>query len=137
MNQRQFLLTFTNPAQTRALNSAMRGEEAAYFRQHLADLQRKVEAMPRTYGTDGQGGAALAGLHYFTSGADWYIVELDASAQDGNGHAQAYGLADLGWGAELGYISIPELLANGAELDLHWTPQSLDAIRAKASRGAE
>jgi hypothetical protein len=35
------------------------------------------------------------------------------------------GAANLGYGAELGYISLPELLAAGAELDLHFTPRPL------------
>ena len=31
---------------------------------------------------------------------------------------------------ELGYISIPELLANGAELDLHYRPKTIGEILA-------
>jgi hypothetical protein len=50
---------------------------------------------------------------YFTGGCDWWIVEKD-SDPDHAGQAQAFGIADLGMGAELGYISIPELLENGA-----------------------
>ena len=134
--QAQFLEVFAGLSQRAALRGLVRGEEGAFFRQRLGELRRIVHDMPRTYGTDGQGGAAVAQLHYFTRNADWYIVELDASASDGAGHAQAFGLADLGWGPELGYISIPELLRHGAELDLHWEPATVDAIRAKSSRGA-
>ena len=40
-------------------------------------------------------------------------------------------VADLGMGyRELGYISIPELLANGAELDLHYRPKTIGEILA-------
>jgi hypothetical protein len=46
-------------------------------------------------------------------------VEKDADP-DHVGQMQAFGIADLGMGAELGYISIPELLENGAELDLYF-----------------
>jgi hypothetical protein len=64
--------------------------------------------------------SALARLHYFIGGCDWWIVEKDADP-DHAGQVQAFGVADLGMGAELGYISIPELLENGAELDLYFT----------------
>lgn len=47
----------------------------------------------------------------------------------GRAQLQAFGLADLGYGGELGYISIVELLECGAELDLHWTPQTLAEVK--------
>ena len=141
MSIRSFLQTFVGRSQAAALRRAMRGEECCYFQQRMESLRKIAHTMPRTYQTDGQGGEAVAHLHYFTSSADWYIVELDASANDDaiDGvaqHTQAFGLANLGWIPELGYINIPQLLANGAELDLHWVPVTLDAIRAKSSRGA-
>lgn len=37
-------------------------------------------------------------------------------------------VADLGMGAELGYISIPELPENGAELDLYFTPKRIGEL---------
>ena len=44
---------------------------------------------------------------------------------------QAFGIADLGKGRELGYISIPELLENGAELDLYYTePKTIGELLA-------
>lgn len=119
------------PGQRRAIADALAGPDRAFFRAKLAELHLVAENMPRTYQTDGQGDEALARLHYFTAGADWYITELDASAHDGEGHRQAFGLAVLNGGyPELGYISIPELLACGAELDLHWTPATVGALRA-------
>ena len=71
--------------------------------------------------------SALARLHYFTGGCDWWIVEKDADS-DHAGQVQAFGVADLGMGAELGYISIPELLENGAELDLYFTPKRMGEL---------
>lgn len=41
---------------------------------------------------------------------------------------QAFGAANLGYGAELGYISIEELKENNVELDLYWTPKPLSQI---------
>jgi len=110
-------------------------------------LAKRIASMPGTYETDGQAGAAIAHLRYFIPSAGslggedsrrgvlagscpaWYITERDKSADDGDGNAQAFGLADLfADGGELGYISIPELLENGAWLDLAFTPKPLSAI---------
>lgn len=77
------------------------------------------------YQTDGQGDQAVVQLHYYTQGCDWDITERDMEAEQ----LQAFGAADLGYGAELGYISIVEILECGAELDLHWTPKTLAAIK--------
>jgi len=70
----------------------------------------------------------IAHLHYFTGSGDWYITERDTSTEQ----HQAFGLADLGYGGELGYISIAELIANNVELDLHFTPQPLAQLRKAA-----
>lgn len=106
-----------------------RGEEGQFFRDKVKDLADQIASMPATYGQDGKGDQAVAHLHYFSSGADWYITEKD---MDG-GVDQAFGLADLGDGGELGYISIRELTAlAGVELDLHWSPKTLGEIRGVA-----
>jgi hypothetical protein len=78
--------------------------------------------MPTTYQTDGQGDQAVAYLHYFGAGFDWYVTERDCEVEQ----LQAFGLINMGWGVEHGYISIVEIfLACGAELDLYWTPKKL------------
>jgi hypothetical protein len=46
---------------------------------------------------------------------------------------QAFGLVSLGYEPELGYISLPEILKAGAELDLHWTPTTVGEILEKKS----
>jgi hypothetical protein len=84
----------------------------------------------RPHRPDPGAASALAHLHYFTGGCDWWIVEKDADP-DHAGQVQAFGVADLGMGAELGYISIPELLENGAKLDLHYTePKTIGELLA-------
>ncbi|MHB1531426.1 hypothetical protein [Acidithiobacillus sp.] len=47
--------------------------------------------MPKNYDTDGQGGDAVAFLHYFTGSWDWYITEKDVDSDD-KGQIQAFGL---------------------------------------------
>ena len=100
------------------------GEENQFFFDKLVELAGIIETMPVTYETDGQGDQAIVYLHYFKAGFDFYITERDCE----NEQLQAFGKADLGYGAELGYISIVETLRAGAELDLHWQPKKLGEI---------
>jgi len=89
--------------------------------------------MPETYGQDGKGSAAVVFLHYFTGGCDFYLTEKDRGDPDDapeDFQSQAFGLANLGQGGELGYISLPEILSCGAELDFHWEPKTLEEIGA-------
>lgn len=129
---------FIGPAQMAALVEACRGEEGQAFRAKVQEYATRVKQMPDTYQTTADGGA-LAYLHYFTAGSDWWIVEKDAGAPDDEPsergkQVQAYGYALLNGdrqNAESGYISIQELIENGAELDLYWTPKPLGDVRAE------
>ena len=121
------LKMLTPPAQYEAIIAGMMGEEGDHFVELIDHIHAMWQAMPKTYETDGQGCAALAQLHYFTGGCDWWIVEKDADP-DHAGQVQAFGIADLGMGPEAGYISIPELLENGAELDLYFTPKRMGEL---------
>ncbi len=123
------LRTLTTPQQFEVITDAMLDEECDHFTALAARIHATWQAMPTTYATDAQGRAALAQLHYFIGGCDWWIVEKDADP-DGAGQVQAFGIADLGMGRELGYISIPELLENGAELDLYFKPQPIGDLLA-------
>lgn len=120
LSQLDTLKLLTTPEQYEVITDAMTGEEGDHFIELIDRIHATWRAMPKTYETDAQGRAALARLHYFTGGCDWWIVEKDTNP-DGAGQVQAFGIADLGMGRELGYISISELLENGAELDLYFT----------------
>lgn len=105
-------------------------EEAEFFLHKLIDLAQQIETMPKTYDQEDQGDQATVHLHYFLGDSDWYITEKD---MDG-GIEQAFGYAILNGDdecAEQGYISIQELTACGAELDLYFTPCTLGEIKAK------
>jgi hypothetical protein len=111
-----------------------RGEEKQHFFDKLVELAGVVNTMPKTYEQSDKGGEAVAYLHYFMGGCDWWITEKDAGSPDDppdTGQAQAFGLVSLGYEPELGYISLPEVFAAGAELDFHWRPKTLAAIKAK------
>ena len=119
---------FIGRNQMRVLGDLCRGEEGEWFRDKLCELAETVRSMPRTYETDGQGDAAVAHLHYFTPSMDFYITERDAEPEQ----QQAFGLV-VGYETELGYISLREILACGAEIDLHWTPKPVGGIRAASA----
>ena len=115
---------FIGNAQRRVFVDLAFSEERQFFFDKMVELAGVVSSMPVTYETDGQGDQALVYLHYFTASCDWYITERDCLPEQ----LQAFGMANLGNGGELGYISIVELLACGAELDLYWTPKILAEV---------
>ena len=127
----QLLRHFIGPAQINAMLYGTRGEEGAFFRQKITATAALILAMPKTYEQEGNGSAAIVHLHYFKGDMDWFITEKDAETPDEPGQHQAFGLADLGYGGELGYISIVELVRAGVELDLYWKPRPLAEIQAK------
>jgi hypothetical protein len=123
------LAPFIGSSQLAAVRVFLRGEERGFFAGKLIELAETIAKMPKTYDQDGKGDQAVAYLHYFYRGADWYIMEKD-SDPDGEGQLQAFGLADLGLGfPELGYISIPEVLSVGAKIDFHFTPKTIGEVR--------
>ncbi len=119
------LKQFIGKPQLSAIGTGIRGEEGQFFKDKLIEVAKIIQAMPKTYGQDGMGDKAIAYLHYFSGGSDWYITEKDMEDEQ----LQAFGLADLGYGGELGYISIQELIDAGVELDLHWTPKTIGEIK--------
>lgn len=122
---------FISSRQLNVIGDLCRGEEAQFFLQKIIEFTDRISNMPKTYEQDGMGDKAVAHLHYFTPNADFYIIEKDIGDQDGpNGpQHQAYGLVSLhGEYPEKGYISLPEIFAAGAELDLHFTPDTIENI---------
>lgn len=130
------LAPFVPIAQMATLIECLRGEEGPHFATLLTEWADRIAAAPSTYDQDGLGLESVAHLHYFSGGCDWHITEIDIDP-DGAGQVQAYGQADLGWGPELGYISIADLvtyrprrIGPWIEFDLHWKPATLASVRA-------
>mgnify|MGYP001343359691 CR=1 FL=1 len=130
INQLATLEKFIGKMQIAALIRGLRGEEKTAFIEIIGRLLYTIETMPETYGQDGKGDAAIVYLHYFRGSMDWYITERDVE----DIQYQAFGLADLGYGAELGYISIAELIQCNVELDFYWTPKTLAEIKAENAK---
>jgi hypothetical protein len=135
------LAHFIGRSQLATIRAALHGEEGEFFRAMLKTLTATIAGMPNAYDTDGRGDGATAILHYFTPSSDWWIVEKDAGSADDpvpGMQVQAFGFACLNGdtdNAESGYISIAELIAYGAELDLYWTPKTLGEIKRKHGIG--
>lgn len=122
---------FLSDSQLEILGDSCRGEESEFFKTLLVKLAEQIDNMPKTYEQDGKGDQAIVHLHYFLGGMDWYITEKDkGDGSDDTRQIQAFGLADLGYGGELGYISIEELVENNVELDLYWTPKTLAEVKS-------
>jgi hypothetical protein len=119
---------FIGQPQGSVIQTLFRGEERQYFFDKICELHQAIQAMPKTYDQDGLGSKAVVHLHYFYRHADWYITEKDVLQNQ----SQAFGLADLGYGGEMGYISLIEITGLGAELDFHWTPKTLAAVREQS-----
>ena len=119
-----FLINFVNRSQLTVMVQNCRGEEGLYFCNLLVKTANIIVSMPRRYEQENLGDQAVVHLHYFYGGYDWFITEKDTDPGIQN---QAFGLAVV-HEAELGYISIAELIQNGVEFDLHWTPRTLSEV---------
>ena len=124
------LQQFIGKSQMSAIRSGCYSEEKQFFFDKLVEMADLVSNMPETYEQDGKGDQAVVYLHYFMGNMDFYITEKDCDPE-GEGQIQAFGLADIGYGGELGYISIQELIMNNIELDMYWTPKTLAEIKNK------
>jgi len=127
--QKQYgpLRGFISRSQALAIGQCLMGEEGEWFEEKMTAMAKLIAEMPTLYQQDGKGDAAIVSLHYFTGGCDWYILEKDSEPEQ----HQAFGFANIGYGAELGYISIVELVENNVELDLHFTPCTVGELKAK------
>lgn len=128
------LQQFIGGRQRAVLEELIVGEEGQHFIDTICNLEKYInECMHETYGQDGLGLDAVAHLHYFHGGMDFWITEKDmGDGSDDKQLHQAFGWASLTGDPrdrELGYISIQELLDNNVELDLYWEPKKLGDIK--------
>jgi hypothetical protein len=122
---------FIGTAQRITIAEATKGEEAQFFIDKIMEIDNVVKTMPRLYAQDGKGEEAIVYLHYFVGGCDWFISEIPAIGEDD----EAFGLCRISE-QELGYVYIPEITLNGAELDLHWEPKTFAKCREYLSTKA-
>jgi len=125
IKQVEYLKEFMPASQLASMLENCKGEESAYFIEKINEMSQLIQEMPVTYEQDGKGDQAIASLHYFIGGVDAWVTEKDMEAEQ----VQAFGLVNVGQGAELGYISIQELCKAGASLDLHFEPKTIAEIK--------
>ena len=99
------------------------------------EIERKLIASP-LYSHDGDNAENVQVIAKFFNAygaGTWYITEAEKlGAEDGNGW-MFYGLAEIGYDAELGYVMSDELNSlPGIERDLYWTGTLADAKRKEA-----
>ena len=107
-----------------------------------ADQLAKLEKLP-LYSQDGKKGETMVIVKFFLGSYTWYITEIDMST------GEAFGVTVNEYGAELGYVSIPELaklatrckvvgdglngtLPVGVERDIMFAPAKLAGIKDPA-----
>ena len=83
---------------------------------------RELKALPPLLSQDGKGMDAIALVHYFYGGYDFWATEFDPET------GEFFGLARL-FETELGYASAQEWISTGRiERDLYWTPKPLREV---------
>ena len=123
--------------QARIVRQGLRGEESRGFIEILTNLKKIIDKMPATYETQKVSKQdKICQLHYFRGGMDFYIVEKDKgdprdSGADKGAQFQAYGFSNIGYGFEMGYVSIQELKENNIELDFHFEPCKFSELKNK------
>ena len=123
-NKLEYLKKFISKQQLSSLEHILKSEEKQYAKEKIDYFFDLIQKMPKTYETDGQGDKAIAYLHYFKSGIDFFVTEKDMEDEQ----LQAFGLVNMNGELELGYISIQEILELNFELDLNFVPKKLKEI---------
>jgi hypothetical protein len=129
----EILKNFMSKPQLTYLQAAFQGEEGKHFMELSMKLKDLIAQMPGPGETDSQDDPTIS-LHYFMGGSDWWILERDVTLDEQH---QAFGLACLNGdvlNAELGYISIKELISFGVELDLYFEPITLKNVKSKLAK---
>jgi hypothetical protein len=125
-----YLRPYLFAGQLAALEQLSRGEEGEYFLKLVVDLAARIRSVPAIdQGPEVTNDSPVV-LHYVFQGSDWYVFELQHVPEDDV--VLGFGWAILGGDyqmAELGCISVSELLTCGVELDLHFAPKTLGQVR--------
>ena len=122
---------FMPRGQILALALMLKGEEKVGAAELILRNAEVIKTMPKTYEQDGKGMDAVVYLHYFRGSVDSWITEKDMGDGTDELQLQAFGMTTLTGSkenAEMGYISIEELIENHVELDLYWEPKTIKEV---------
>lgn len=105
---------FMPKSEINALKAMFDWDNPEYAAKLTEKIKQQIANTPRLYETEEQENPK-AMLHYFSGSYDAYIVERGENGE-------AFGWASFGFGFECGSINISDLIKNGVELDLYFTP---------------
>lgn len=100
-------------------------------RDMLSNVVKAYKDIPSLYKQDGKGYNAVAYLHYFVGGVDWWVTEYDRST------GKMFGLSSLNDDWTLGYFNVSFFKNNDLsplqkpELDFYFKYQTLNEILEK------
>ena len=117
-------LVVMSKTQQRVLEDILRGEEREFFREKLKELGEIWSNMPNLRGQEGAGDEAIAYLHYFKGDFHIYVTERDPESLEVFGLMGRIGCRDR----KKGYQSLENITEMDFELDLHFTPRTLNAV---------
>ena len=113
--------------QAQSLLEMLDDQEAPRYAAKIVELSETIKAMPLTHDQAGAGYEAVAHLHYFSGATHCYVFEKDFMGGVQNATALTVVRGDLER-AEIGFVSIAEMVERGLGLDLDFTPCTLGAI---------
>ena len=93
----------------------------------LARLADRWDQTPTTAQMHGATRSAIVRWHFTYGAADYWIIAKDSDSSQ----SHAYGLASISYvhaAPEPGYISLPDILTNGAQLDIYFEPLTVAEI---------
>ena len=109
----------------------MEMEDPMESRDMLSNVVKAYKDIPSLYKQDGKGHNAVAYLHYFVGGVDWWVTEYDRST------GKMFGLSSLNDDWTLGYFNVSFFKNNDLsplqkpELDFYFKYQTLNEILEK------
>jgi len=134
------LRPFVGVSQLTALSAlAQSSEEKEFFVAKLQEYADRVQNTPKPHGQNTVEDPIVY-LHFFGRNYDAWVTERDYLPgeiedpdNDYSQQSQAFAFCSFGGpkdrDAELGFVSIQELIENGIELDLYWTVKPLSEVR--------
>lgn len=126
MNDIEFLKNYVPAFELKSLIANLHGEEGEHFKELLAKITAQIKSVPPLYANEEIGLKGIVKLHYFAGATDFWISEIDPVERLAFGYTCLNGDTD---NAELGYISIPEIISvNIMQLDLYWQEKTLEEV---------
>lgn len=118
--------------QWRALITLCKGDRADHYHNVFVKLSEQILSIPAVDSQTGKGDETTVYLHYTKNITDLYIIERDI--EDGDCEPFGYGYAvvnDDVSDIDIEFISIPDFIKRGFQLDLSFKPSTWGEVKAK------